>query len=114
MKKKILRIFGVALTLVMVLSLAVALAPVASVNEVSASPGELKWDEITAPKISPDDDDDYVLYPGSDVGAIAIAPDGLTMFAAGGDLTQIFKSTDSGYTWKLLDSFSEPVVDICV
>jgi len=114
MKKKILRIFGVALTLVMVLSLAVALAPVASVNEVSASPGELKWDEITAPKISPDDDDDYVLYPGSDVGAIAIAPDGLTMFAAGGDLTQIFKSTDSGYTWKLLDSFSEKVVDICV
>ena len=67
MKKKITKIFGVGLSLVMVLSLTVAFAPVA----VAADYKENDWKSWGLPAVDPD----------TNVGPIAVAPDG-TLYAA--------------------------------
>jgi len=86
MKGKFAKIFGVAATLALLMGLFVSAAPVA------AAPGENAWDEIALPPV-----DDWA---GTDVGVMAIAPDG-TMFAsvwAEGEWS-IVMSTDGGFTW---------------
>ena len=48
----------------------------------------------------------YVLTPGTDLGPIAVSPDGKTLFAAvadgpylGSEWFDVLKSVDGGYTW---------------
>jgi len=112
MKSKLSTILGVWLALVLAFSLAFGMVPAFNAPQ-EAQAADQKWDEIPLPKISPDDDDDYVLYPGSDIVAIAQSPDGETLFAASDDY-EIFKSTDGGYTWSLKDTLDDDVVDIVV
>jgi hypothetical protein len=86
MKGKFAKLFGVAATLALLMGLFVSTAP------VSAAPGENEWDEIDLPPV-----DDWA---GTDIGVMAIAPDG-TMFASvwfDGEW-DIVMSTDGGFTW---------------
>ena len=121
MKKKFSKILGVGLTVALLASLMLVAIP------VSADPGKLKFDVIPMPKIG--EVGDYVLTPEMSVGPIAVTPDGETLFAAGIgerggviiDRTELFKSTDDGYTWIMKDDFSaeagaddSPIVDIAV
>ena len=83
MKRKLTKIFGVGLSLVMVLSLMVAFAPVA----VAADYEENDWGEWGLPDTEPD----------TDVGPIAVAPDG-TLYAAVGT-TSLASSGDGSASW---------------
>jgi hypothetical protein len=86
MKSKFGKIFGVFATLALLMGLMVAASP------VTAAPGENAWDEIDLPPV-----DDW---DGTDIGVMAIAPDG-TMFASvwyDGEW-DIVTSTD-GFTWE--------------
>jgi hypothetical protein len=92
--KKISRILGVVLTLVMVLTLAVALAPVAS-----ADPGANKWTKFGTP--AQGSDGKYIMW--DDIvylGPMARAIDG-TIYITVYDGTNylLFSSTDDGRTW---------------
>jgi len=99
MKRKLTRIFGVSLTLVMVLSLMVAFAPVATAADYT----ENDWGEWGLPTLKAD----------TNIGPMAVAPDG-TLYAAihfWNDLDadtsydadewfwKVAKSDDNGYTW---------------
>jgi len=90
MKKKIHKIFGVSLTLVMVLSLMMFFAPVA----IAADYEENDWGEWGLPDTEPD----------TDIGPIAVAPDG-TLYAgvfyedASDYFWKVCMSEDDGYTW---------------
>jgi hypothetical protein len=107
MKGKIPNIFGVLMALVMALSLALVAVPAAP---AVADPGTLEWTEVPVP-----DATGYTLYSGSDVGAIAVSPDGGAIFAASGaTLANAMRSTDGGHNWKLMDTFAMPIVDIDV
>jgi hypothetical protein len=115
MKGKRNKIFGVMMALV----LAVALASVGVVSTAAADPGSLKWSKITTPEQGADGD--YALWSDSNVGPIAVSPDGGTIFAASGaDVDTLMRSTDDGYSWKQvmtkLDGEEEtvlgPIVDI--
>jgi len=117
MKKKIARILGVGLTLVMVLSLTVALAPV-----VSADPDENEWSKFTIPEQGSDGDwvlanyfyeyDTGAWTDDDRIGPLAMSIDGtLYCQAYGLDVgpdrpalieganSFLFKSEDGGYTW---------------
>lgn len=99
MKGNKAKLFGVVMALV----LAVALASVGVVQYASADPGSpLKWSEVSIPEDGATGD--YALWDGSDVGPIAVSPDGGIIFAASGptsgNFTYPMRSTDGGYSWK--------------
>jgi len=118
MKGNKAKLFGVVMALV----LAVALASVGVVQDASADPGILHWTEITIPEEGAAGD--YALWSGSEVGPIAVSPDGGTIFAASGPgLATLVRSTDGGYIWKQVmteldnvtaTTFLGPIVDIVV
>jgi len=86
-KRKIVKLLGVVLSLALLSSLAMVAAP------VTAAPGTNAFGKITLPAVA----------PGTDVELIATAADG-TLFASvyknvTGDDWIIYKSTDSGWTW---------------
>ena len=107
MNGKVSKLFG----LMMVLVLAVTLSGIGLLQATGTASAitALKWVEIPTP-----DEDDLQLFPGSDVGPIAVSPDGEILFAAvfetsatyppapapAGDGWRIVKSSDGGYTWK--------------
>jgi len=122
MKGKIPNIFGVVIALVLALSLVVAAVPAAPAVADSVA---LTWSAIPIPKDGATGE--YALWSGSDVGPIAVSPDGGTLFAASGstssNYTTPMRSTDGGYSWKqvmtLLDAsaatmFAWNIVDIDV
>jgi len=98
-----MKVFGVMMTLLLVFSFAATFTVSSTV-----SAGTQKWTKISIPGT-----DDMQLAPGTDVGAIAVSPDGATLFAAVyvynntylPTLTNtwwyVFKSVDGGYTWKI-------------
>jgi hypothetical protein len=87
MKKNIVKVLGVVLSLALLSSLAMV-APVA------AKPGTNKWGEIDMPPVTPE----------TGVGVMAITPDGGTIYAAivESDPTSwsVWKTSDEGVTWK--------------
>jgi len=109
------KLFGAVMALV----LAVSLASVGVVQDsASADPGHLQWSEVTIPATGADGG--YVLWSGSDVGPIAVSPDGGTIFAgvynAIANTWTLKKSIDSGYLW-MDTGFADdviPIVDIVV
>jgi hypothetical protein len=112
MKKRIHRILGVTLSLVMVFSLAIALLP----TSAAADDEENLWHEFAVPKDG--NSKGWVLAPGTDnmkIGPIAQAIDGtLYMFAqpAETDYT-LYKSTDGGRTWSYTGKVKkDDIVDI--
>jgi hypothetical protein len=112
MKTKLLKILGVALTVVMLAGLTVglAVAPAGAINST------LKFDKLPLPKVEnwsteaefADTEGHYVLTPGIDLGPIAVSPDGRTLLAAvadgpylGSSWYDLMKSVDGGFTWSI-------------
>jgi photosystem II stability/assembly factor-like uncharacterized protein len=121
MKIKIHKILGVALTVAMLVSLIVGFSAVPAAAKTYDTNEWEKWE-------TPEEGSggDYILYDGSDVTAIGITIDG-TLYAGvaydendDGDMLdaddeyQIFKSTDDGASWDMLDDYEadEEIVDI--
>jgi hypothetical protein len=77
---------------------------------------DLRFDEVRMPHDGVAGD--WALYPGSNVGPIAVAPDGDVIFAAVEDAGTwyVFKSLDGGWTWKnMVNMGSNPedqIIDI--
>ena len=104
MKKKLSKILGVGLALVMVLSLGVALMPV---NQAQAAEGDMLWGAQPLPATG--DPLGNVMLDGSNVGDIAVAGDGQTIYAinngAGVLMTDtvapfaLYKSTNAGQSF---------------
>ncbi len=103
MKKKIRKILGVGLAFMLVLSLMMFFAPVA----VAADYEENDWGEWGLPSID----------EGTDVGPMAVAPDG-TIYAAvyDGSDWMVQKSEDGGFDWDdtELDDAGDVIVQIVV
>ena len=83
-------------------SLAVCLVAsciVSNAGSSYAATNSLKWTRITIPVV-----DDNQLYPGSDVGPMAVTPDGETVFAAVRDEVtgtwDLLESIDSAFSWQ--------------
>ena len=108
MKKKIHKILGVGLALVMVLSLGVALMPV---NQAQAAEGNMQWAAQPTPS------DAYGVLAtgasGTDIVDIAVASDGKTIYAANSTVNMnaavtapvypLYKSTNAGQSWTGID-----------
>jgi hypothetical protein len=94
MEGRKMKVFGVVMTLLLVFSFAATFSVSSTV-----SAGTQKWTKLTVPNI-----DDKNLAPLTDIGAIAVSPDGGTIFAAVVNestlVWQVYKSIDGGYTWK--------------
>ena len=91
-----MKVFGVLMTLLLVFSFAATFSVSSTV-----SAGTQKWSKISIP-----DTADMQLAPGSDIGVIAVSPDGATLFAAVYNSPEypatqwrVYKSTDGGFTW---------------
>lgn len=97
--KRLLVFFAVLLNIMLLLSLIMTLT-----ISTPATAGTNKWTQIAIPST-----DDLQLAPGTDVGPIAVSPDGYTLFAAvyaepscevlTPDNWYVYKSVDGGYTW---------------
>ena len=102
MEGKRIKVFGVVMVLLLVFSLAATFSVSSTV-----SAGTQKWSKISIPGT-----DDMQLAPGTDVGDIAVTPDGETLFAAVynasgyADQWQLYTSVDGGYEWKVSGNFS--------
>ncbi|MFH1002602.1 MAG: hypothetical protein V1780_00465 [Chloroflexota bacterium] len=119
MNKKISSIFGVALSLVMALSVLAAFMPVSSVQ---ANPGNNEWAEFNVPKDG--NTGSWVLATADNVsapptmGPIAMAIDG-TLYCYVGPTTSLkstdytlFKSNDGGKTWAYTGKVEDTIIDI--
>jgi photosystem II stability/assembly factor-like uncharacterized protein len=136
MKTKLYKILGVALTLVLLASLTVGLA---SIPASGAATSNLKFSKLDLPKVEqwdgtshddtddPDPEDnftdaegDFWVTPMTDVGPIAIDPEGEVLFAAvnpdSGAWYDVLKSIDGGYSWTVTGFYDEAdgsaIVDI--
>jgi hypothetical protein len=91
-----------ALGLFTALSLAVCLVAsgiVSNTGSSYAATSSIQWTRITIPVVG-----DKQLHPGSDVGPMAVSPDGATVFAAVQDESSLdwslLKSTDGAFSWQ--------------
>ena len=96
MKKK--SILGVALTLMLLGSLVAAAAPV--------SAGTLSWTAETIPSAS------NQVLEACNVSDIAVTEDGDVIYAGSGTGALIYKSTDTGSSWSVIDTESGDDVDL--
>ena len=90
MKKEIVKIWGVGLTVVLVASMLLAAVP--------ASASELEWGSETIPGTS-----NNLLVPSGDNTDLAVYSDGQTIYSANGS-TSLYKSTDGGETWSTIST----------
>ena len=86
MKTKISRVLGVGLALMLLVSLMAIASPVAA--------DDMEWSTVGVPGTK-----GKVLLQDSDVSVLAMAPDGLTMFAYDSESNDLYKSTDAGASW---------------
>jgi hypothetical protein len=96
MKDKVIRLFGLFMTIALIAGLA-GVSAMSAGGSCSAATSSLKWTPLSIP-----DGTHKQLYPGSDVGPMAVTSDGGTLFAAvnvSGNWSML-KSTDGGYTWR--------------
>jgi hypothetical protein len=103
-KTKIERILGVGLVIAMLASLFVMASP----TPAGAAVGTLRFETIPLPKFG--SAGYYVLTPDTELGPIAVAPDGKTLFASANitdtnNVNTLLKSGDGGYTWTLQTGF---------
>jgi hypothetical protein len=104
-KMKALGLFA-ALSLVVCL---IASGIVSNTGSSYAAMSSIKWTRITIPV-----EVGNQLYPGSDVGPMAVSPDGVIVFAAVQDESSgnwsLFKSTDGAFTWDEATDLSRAMV----
>jgi photosystem II stability/assembly factor-like uncharacterized protein len=101
MKKRITKLWGVGLVIVLLSTLFVAAAPASAANP-------LTWNTEVIPGTT-----GYVLLNPSDVTDIAIGEDGDVIYAVGGD-TYVYRSTDMGVTWSQIATDAGTKVDYSV
>lgn len=99
MKDRRMKALGLFAALSLVVCL-IASGIVSDANSSYAATSSLKWTQISIP-----DEDDMQLYPGYDIGPMAVSPDGSTVFAAVQNelvLTDwaLMKSTNGGFGWQ--------------
>lgn len=98
MKDRRMKAFGLFTALSLIVCL-IASGIVYDAGSSYAATSSLKWTRITIPVT-----DEMQLYPGSDIGPMAVSPDGATLFAAvqnesSGDW-ELLKSIDAAYSWQ--------------
>jgi len=99
MEGRKMKVFGVVMALLLVFSFAATFSVSSTV-----SAGTQKWTQIAIPGT-----DDMQLAPDTDIGSIAVSPDGQTLFAAVHNeptnpipsVWNVYKSVDGGFTWKV-------------
>ena len=84
MKKKITRIWGIGLALVLAASMLLSVAPV--------SAGTLSWGAEDLP-------DKFVTYDGQDITDISVSGDGSVIYASTNGTSTIYRSTNAGQSW---------------
>lgn len=98
MKNKVIRLFGLLMTFALVACLT-GFSAASDKGTCSAETSILKWTAIEVPDV-----EDYQLYPGTDIGPMAVTSDGAAIFAAvyneNSGNWSLLKSVDGGYTWK--------------
>jgi hypothetical protein len=122
MKTKLYKILGVALTLVLLASLTVGLT---TFPAGAADTSNLKFSKLELPLVEDwggggdwagfaDPEGDYWCAWGTDVGPIAITPEGDALFAAVADYPydgsawyEVLKSLDGGYSWTVSGFYDE-------
>jgi len=90
MKRKLTKIWGVGLIMVLMVSLLAIAAPVSAADP-------LQWNGETLPSST-----NSIIIDNSQITDFAIASDGTTIYAVGTDGTnanQVYKSLDAGRTW---------------
>jgi hypothetical protein len=114
MERKMYKIFGIVITLLLVFSLAATFA-----TPTTVAAGSQEWSDINLPS-----DVAGQLLPGTDISTIAVTPDGKTLFAGvcntstGPEVWSLYKSTDDGYSWKPVSGYNslghstEPIIAI--
>ncbi|MFA5367175.1 MAG: fibronectin type III domain-containing protein [Dehalococcoidia bacterium] len=99
MKDRRMKVFGLFTALSLIVCL-IASGIVSDADSSYAATSSLKWTRINIPS-----ETDMQLYPGSDIGPMAVSPDGATIFAAvqdeGSGDWDLFKSTNSGFSWQV-------------
>ncbi|MFC1874045.1 WD40/YVTN/BNR-like repeat-containing protein [Chloroflexota bacterium] len=103
MKTKLFKILGVALPIMMVLTLALTLMP-AQTPTAEAAVGQLRFERVPLPKFNAAGL--WFLAPGTNLGPMAVSDDGEVMYIAssngtGSAITWLLKSTNGGRTWAL-------------
>jgi hypothetical protein len=96
MKDRAMKLFGLFMTFTLIAVMVGACATIGQ-GSCSAETSSLEWATISVPNT-----DGKQLYPGSDIGPMAVTPNGGILFAAvnvGGSWS-LLKSTNGGYTWK--------------
>jgi len=89
MKNKLVKIWGIGLALTLLVSLLISAIPVSAGTLSYGNEGLLSATN-----------NGLVTTPGLDIVDIAIAADGVTMYAVTGNFdNKIYKSTDGGTTW---------------
>jgi len=99
MKANRFKIFGGVMAVVLAVTLAGA--GVVQNSDPTSAESSLKWNEIPIPEEGMDGG--YVLWGDSDVGPIAVSPEGDTVFAAVVKASvnwTMLLSTDGGYNWR--------------
>ncbi|MBL7126716.1 MAG: hypothetical protein ISS58_05875 [Dehalococcoidales bacterium] len=86
MKRKISKIWGVGLVIVLAATLLLSAAPV--------SAGTASWSSFTIPSST-----NNVVVAGADVTDFAVGGDGTTIWAVDATTPKVYKSTDAGLTW---------------
>lgn len=76
---------------------ALALFPCAEVAPVSADPSKMSWSVVDTPAPGKEDN---VVVPGAEVNAMAVGADGRTFYVVDTPNKVLYKSEDSGVTWK--------------
>ncbi len=98
MKSKISKILGIVLSLALLSSMAIAVAP------VSAAPGVNAWDEITLPVTGINGVDELEIAPNGDMYVSSFTTsDDLPYTGSNYIWWDLYKSTDGGYTWTVTD-----------
>jgi len=101
MKRKLTKIWGVGLVIVLLSTLFVVAAPVSAANP-------LTWNTEVIPGTT-----GYVLLNPSDVTGIAIGEDGDVMYAVGG-VGYVYRSTDTGVSWSQIATDAGTKIDYSI
>ncbi len=111
MRTKLFKILGVALPIMMVLTLALSLMP-ANTPTAEAAVGQLRFERVPMPKFNAAGL--WFLAPDTELGPMAIATEGSVMYATANisdnttyNINTLLKSTDGGVTWSLQDDFRD-------
>jgi len=108
MRKKLTKILGVALPVVLVFALVVGFVPALKSSDADAAAGTMRFGKVPLPKYGAAGK--YALVSDQNVGPLAVTPDGGILFAStntsGAAFNALLKSSDGGDSWNMLSGFA--------